>query len=244
MSATRRWLTACAIALIVAGCTSSAASTAPSPVAPSPAGSASGIAPSPSADPALVTTFLKRLRDPAARYRVDQTLDVVVGQASSTAKSHSDVSGDDRLVVSDSTVGGKTTHSEYLQADGEAYQRVGDEDWRSVGPAQAMAVPFSFLKASDLRSTGRQVQAGEFLEAFSLAQVIPIGEAVAESLGVTGGTANVVLFDCFLLGDGSPVRVQVGLQLSAADGSDAGYSTIEQDYSEFGGDIVVEPPVG
>jgi hypothetical protein len=244
MSATRRWLTAWAIGLTVVGCSSSAASPAPSPVAPSPVASASGVAPSPSAAPALVTVFLERLRDPAARYRLDQTVDVVVGQATTSATSHSDVSGADRLVVTDRTVGGETTHSEYLQADGEAYQRLGEEDWRSVGQAQALAVPFSFLKASNLHSTGRQVQAGEFLEAFSLAQVIPIGEGVAESLGVAGGTANVVLFDCFLLGDGSPVRVQVGLQLSAADGSDAGYSTIEQDYSEFGGDIVVDPPIG
>jgi hypothetical protein len=95
-----------------------------------------------------------------------------------------------------------------------------------------------------MRYAGRQIEGGEFLESFSLAQAIPIGGAVAESLGVAGGTASVVLFDCFLLRDGSPVRVEVGLQLSAADGSAAGYSTIDQDYSEFGGEIVVDPPVG
>ena len=52
------------------------------------------------------------------------------------------------------------------------------------------------------------------------------------------------MFDCFLQPDGSPVRVVLEYQLSGADGSPAGYGSIEQEYSEFGGDIVVEPPVG
>ena len=236
-----------ALALVVAGCTSSGApgaSTAPSVAPPSAAGSPSAASPGPSPDHALVTAFLERLRDPAARYRVDQTLSVVVGQAASKATSHSDVSGDDRLTVSDSTIGGETTHTEFLQTDGEAYERRGEEEWRAVGPAQALPQPFAFLDASDMRYAGRRIAGGEFLESFSLVQPIPIGGAVAESLGVTGGMASVVLFDCFLLRDGSPVRVEVGLQLTQADGSAAGYSTIEQDYSEFGGDIVVEPPVG
>jgi hypothetical protein len=244
MNARRLGPIAGALALIVAGCTSSAGSTAPS-VAPSSAvGSTSSPSPVPSADPALVTAFLEHVRDPGARYRVDQTLEVVVGQASSKATSHSDVSGEDRLIVTDSTVGGETTHTESLQVDGEAYERRGDEDWRAVGPAEALPQPFPFLQASDMRYAGRQIEGGEFLESFSLGQAIPIGGGVAETLGVTGGTASVVLFDCFLLRDGSPVRVEVGLQLSAADGSAAGYSTIEQDYSEFGDEIVVEPPVG
>jgi hypothetical protein len=242
--AARRGLAAGALVLLVAGCTSSAASTVPTAAPPSAASSASAASPRPSPDQALITAFLKQLRDPAASYRVDQTVNVVVGESASTATSHSDVSGDDRLTVSDSTVGSETTHSEYLQADGEAYERRGEDDWRALGPAQALPEPFPFLDASDMRSAGRQIQGGEFLESFTLAQVIPIGGTVAESLGVPGGSASVVTFDCFLLGDGSPVRVEVGLELSKADGSAAGYSTIEQDYSEFGGDIVVEPPVG
>ncbi len=245
----RRSLVAGALVLMVlAGCTSSGASpvasTAPSAAPRAAPGSATATSSGPSSDLTLVTTFLERLRDPAASYRVDQTVNVVVGQAASEATSHSDVSGADRLTVSDSTVGGETTHSEYLVTNGEAYQRSGEEDWRAVGPAQALPPPFPFLEASYMRSAGRQLAGGEFLESFSLAQVIPIGGAVAESFGVTGGTASVVTFDCFLLGDGSPARIEVGLQLTKADGSTAGYSTIEQDYSEFGGDVVIEPPVG
>lgn len=82
------------------------------------------------------------------------------------------------------------------------------------------------------------------VEAFSLTAAIPIGKPVAESLGVMGGTASVVVFDCYLRDDGIPVRLENGLQLDAADGTTAGNGTIVQDYAEFGGEVVVEPPVG
>ncbi len=60
---------------------------------------------------------------------------------------------------------------------------------------------------------------------------------------MTGGSASIIVFDAFLQPDGSPVGIQLGLQLTGADGSTAGYATIVQDYADFGGDVVVEPPV-
>ncbi len=236
------------VSVVVAGCASGSSpsdiaspSVAASTAEPSTASSAS---PSVDRSETLAAAFLERIRDPGARYRLDQTLTVVIGQASSEAISHSDVAGADRLIISENTVGGATTHSEYLQTAGVAFERTGDEDWRAVGPAQEPQVPFPFLSVSDMRYGGREIKGGAFLDAFSLAKDIPIGASVAESLGVMGGSASIVVFDCFVQPDGSPVRVEVGFQLDAADGSAAGYGTIMQDYAEFGGDIVVEPPIG
>ncbi len=229
-----------------AGATSPApnvsASAAPPSVAASPESSGSS---GPDRTTALAAAFLDQIRDPKARYRLDQTLTVVVGEESSESKSHSDVAGPDRLIVSDDTVrGGATTHSEYLQTAGAAFQRTGDQDWRAVGPATEPEVPFPFLTVEDLRYQGRGITGGQFLDSFSLDDSIPIGSSVAESLGVTGGTASIVTFDCSVYPDGRPVRIEIGFQLSAADGSSAGYGAITQDYAEFGGDVTVAPPVG
>lgn len=58
-----------------------------------------------------------------------------------------------------------------------------------------------------------------------------------------GGSASIVAFDAFLQTDGSPIRLEVGFQLTGADGSAAGHGTIAQDYADFGGEVVVDPPV-
>ena len=243
----RRGVVVVLLSAVVAGCASagsgspgSGGSSAAATVVPF-FGSASSPVPDPGAK--LATTFLARIRDPAARFRLDQTLTVVIGQNSSKAVSHSDVAGADTMVVSDSTVGGKTTHSEYLQSGGTAFERSAGGDWRATGPASARGDPFPFLDATDMRYAGRVVKAGEFLESLSLGQAVQLGTPLAESLGVTGGSASIVVFDAFLQVDGSPVGIQLGLQLTGADGSTAGYGTIVQDYADFGGDVVVEPPV-
>jgi hypothetical protein len=237
------------LVLTLAACADGTASPAPSAAptgvssaAPSAAGSASA---APGRSAALAEAFLERIRDPEARYRLDQTLTVVVGQETSESRSHTDVDGADRWIVSDNSVrGGAATHSEYLQSDGLAFERFDDQDWRAIGPASAPEVPFPFLEANDLRYGGREISGGQFLDAFSLVESIPIGTAVAESLGVMGGSASVVTFDCFVYPDGSPVRIEISFLLSGSDGSSAGQGTIVQDYAEFGGDVVVEPPVG
>lgn len=219
-----------------------APSVAPPSVAASPGSTGS---PGPERTGAMAAAFLERIRDPNARYRLDQVLTVVVGQETSESTSHTDVAGADRLIVSDNSVrGGQSTHSEYLQTEGTAFERTGDQDWRAIGPAAEPEVPFPFLTADDMRYAGREITGGQFLDSFSLVESIPIGASVAESLGVMGGTASIVTFDCFVYTDGSPVRIEIGFQLSAADGSSAGYGSIVQDYAEFGGDVVVEPPVG
>jgi hypothetical protein len=236
--------------MVVAAC--SAGATPPAPTVDVSAAPPSAVASperSGSAGPdriaALAAAFLDHIRDPTARYRLDQTLTVVVGEESSESKSHSDVAGADRLIVSDNTVrGGSTTHSEYLQTAGTAFERTGDQDWRAIGPATEPEVPFPFLTVADLRYQGRGITGGQFLDSFSLDDSIPIGSSVAESLGVTGGTASIVTFDCSVYPDGRPVRIEIGFQLSAADGSSAGYGAITQDYAEFGGDVTVAPPVG
>ena len=232
---------------LVAACGSASAPTAsgsPS-VAPSTAAPVVGGATSP--DPgrgvSLAGTFLERVNDPAARYRLDQTLTVTIGSNSSKAVSHTDADGAAMKIVSDSTVGGTTTHLEQFQADGAAYERRGSEDWRAVEPTEGQGALYPFLKVDHIRYAGRKIKAGEFLDALSLAKTITLGTAVAESLGVMGGSASIVVLDCYLHGDGSPVRIEVGFQIDAADGSTAGYGTIVQDFAEFGGDIVVEPPV-
>ncbi len=117
---------------------------------------------SPEPDPGahLATAFLERIRDPAARFQLDQTLTIVIGQNSSRAVSHSDVAGADTMVVSDSTVAGKTTHSEHLQSGGTAFERSAGGDWRATGPASARGDPFPFLDATDMRCAGRVVKAG------------------------------------------------------------------------------------
>ena len=149
------------------------------------------------------------------------------------------------MIVSDNTVrGGATTHTEYLQTAGTAFERTSDQDWRAIGPAAEPEAPFPFLTVDDLRYTGQEITGGQFLDSFSITESIPIGASVAESLGVMGGTASVVTFDCSVYADGRPVRIEIGFQLSAADGSPAGFGSIVQDYAEFGGDVVVEPPVG
>jgi hypothetical protein len=238
------------LSLVVAACSAGAtspaptvpASAAPPSAAPSPGSTGS---PGPDRTTALAASFLEHIRDPLARYRLDQALTIVVGEETSESKSHSDVAGPDRLIVSDDSVrGGATTHSEYLQTAGAAFQRTGDQDWRAIGPATEPEVPFPFLTADDLRYQGREITGGQFLDSFSLVDSIPIGTSVAESLGVTGGTASIVTFDCSVYPDGRPVRIEIGFQLSAADGSSAGYGAITQDYAEFGGNVTVEPPVG
>ena len=238
------------VSVVAAACSAGATSPAPavsaSAASPSVASSPGSTgSPGPDRTTALAAAFLEQIRDPKARYRLDQTLTVTVGQQSSESKSHSDVAGADRLIVSDNTVrGGATTHSEYLQTAGTAFERTGDQDWRAIGPAAEPETPFPFLTTDDLRYQGREITGGQFLDAFSLHDSIPIGASVAESLGVTGGTASVVTFDCSVYPDGRPVRIEIGFQLSAADGSSAGFGSIVQDYAEFGGDVVVEPPVG
>jgi hypothetical protein len=234
-------------AVIFTGCASASAPSvnpAPSPVTPSLAPGVGGAgSPGPSVGADLARSFLERVRDPDARYRVDETLTVVIGQATSKAVSHSDVDGADMMVISDSTVGGTTKHSEYLQVGGAAFDRSAGGDWHATGPADARQTPFPFIEAANMQYAGRQIKDGEFLESLSLAKAIPIGTPVAESLGVTGGSASIVLFHAFLQADGSPVRVEVGFQLTGADGSAAGYGTIAQDYADFGGDVVVKPSV-
>ena len=236
---------------LVGGCSAGAGpSVSPAPSA-TPAGTSApspDVASSPTADTGrgvtLSTAFLDLIRDPNARYRLDQTYVIVVGQGSTRSVSHTDVAGPDVMTITDLTSGETTTHTEYLQADGGAYEREGEEDWRELDAPGVRPPPFPFLKPEHLLYGGRQISGGEFLESLRLADAIPVGGAVAESLGVAGGTASVVVFDCFLQPDGSPVRVVLEYQLSGADGSPAGYGSIEQEYSEFGGDIVVEPPVG
>lgn len=247
MTARRGVVVAVLAGAIVTGCASASApsvSPAASPVtASSEPGSRGTGSPEPSVGAALATAFLERLRDPGARYRIDETLTVVVGQSSSKAISHSDVAGADMMVISDSTVGGTTKHSEYLQVSGTAFERSAGGDWRATGPADARQTPFPFIEATNMRYAGRQIKDAEFLESLSLAKAIPIGTAVAESLGVMGGSASIVQFDAFLQTDGTPIRVEVGFQLTGADGSAAGYGTIAQDFADFGGDVVVDPPV-
>lgn len=247
MTARRGVLVAVLAGAIVTGCASASApsvSPAASPVTatsePGPGGTGS---PEPSVGADLATSFLERVRDPDARYRVDETLTVVIGQATSTAVSHSDVDGADMMVISDTTVGGTKKHSEYLQVGGAAFDRSAGGDWRATGPADPRQTPFPFIEAADMQYAGRQIKDGEFLESLSLAKAIPIGTPVAESLGLTGGSASIVVFDAFLQADGSPIRVEVGFQLTGADGSAAGYGTIAQEYADFGGDVVIEPPV-
>lgn len=236
------------VSAVVAGCASapsSSVSPAASAVAPSAdAGQPGSGSPEPGTGATLATAFLERIRDPGARYRLDETLTLVVGQNSSKAVSHSDVAGADMIVISDKTVGGTTTHSEYLESGGTVFERNGGDDWHATGPVDAKDVPFPFLKASDMRYAGRQIRDAEFLESYSLAQAIPIGASIAESLGVKGGSASIVVFDAFLQTDGSPIRIEVAFQITAADGSAAGNGTIAQDYADFGGEVVVEPPVG
>ena len=232
---------------VVVGCTSSAGVNGTQRGrAVAPPVRRSSVAPSPSADPALVTAFLERLRDPAARYRVDQTLDVVVGQASSTASVALGRVGrrpadrlrqhrrrqDDPLGVPPGGRGGVRARGRRGLARG----RAGPGDGRAVlvpeGERPALRRSPGPRPASSSRRCRSQ-------------QAIPIGGAVAESLGVTGGTANVVA-----------VRLLPASATAARSASRSGSSSpaptaappatapIEQDYTEFGGDIVVEPPVG
>ena len=232
---------------LVAACASASAPTAgpPASAAPPSAGPVVGGAtsPDPGRSASLAGTFLELVNDPAARYRLDQTLTVMVGTSSSKAVSHTDAAGAAIKFVSDSTVGGETTHLEYFQADGSAYERRGTEEWRAVEPTNQQGALYPFLEVDDIKYAGRRIKAGEFLDTLTLAKTIPLGTSVAESLGVMGGSANITVLDCYVHGDGSPVRIEVGFQVDAADGSTAGYGTIVQDFAEFGGDIVVEPPV-
>lgn len=246
MTGRRQRVVGALASLVVAACTAAPAGTVAPSVAPPPTpGPVAGSSGSPVPDHAerLAAAFLGHVQDPKARYRMDQTLTVVIGQSTSTAVSHSDVAGLDLKVVSDNTDGGTTTHVEYLQSGGSAYSRTGDEDWRAVGPAAAQPGLFPFMKGSDLRYAGHRINGGAFTNSFSLAQEIPIGTSVAEAFGVMGGTATVIAFDCFVQSDGVPLSVQMGFRLDSADGSAAGQGTIVQDYAEFGGDIVIDPPI-
>ena len=246
----RRFVAGPFASLVIAACAAAPAGiVAPSVAPPSvalptvvPVAGSSG-SPVPDHGARLASAFLDHVQDPAARYRMDQTLTVVVGQSTSSSVSHSDVAGLDLMVVSDNTANGTTTHQEYLQAAGEAYSRTGDEDWRAVGPALAQPGLYPFIKGTDLRYAGHQINGGAFTDSLSLAAAIPIGKSVAETFGVMGGTATVIAFDCFVQADGIPFSVEMGFRLDGADGSAAGYGTIVQEYTEFGGDIVIDPPI-
>lgn len=237
------------LSAVVAGCASSPpSSTGPAPSVTTPTtepGSGSSGSPDPGRGETLAAAFLGRIQDPSARYRFDETYTLVIGEGSPVvATSHTDVAGADLMIITDRTADGATTHGEYLQVGGAAFERSGDEDWRAVDLPGERQAPFVFLETTNIRYGGLEIKGGALLESLSLAEAIPIGGALADSIGVMGGSSSIVIFDCFLQGDGSPVLIEVGIQINGADGNAAGYSTIVQEYTEFGGDVVVAPPIG
>lgn len=216
----------------------------PAVASPSPAPSVGG---SPTPDPGLarITRFLDRIRDADVAYRVAQTYELRLGDQRSTTTTHTDVSGADTYSTSDTTSGDETLHEEIATVGGRIYELGSDGEWTIAGQQDTSNLPFQFLDAGNLSDHGRGLHGGQLLSHLGLIDPVPLSSAVAEDLGVSGGSAQIVGFDVFAASDGRPVFIELTFSVMSSAGDTVGIGTIEQTYTDFDAEIVVTaPPIG
>lgn len=234
---------------VVLACSSQAtpsptSSATPAVASATPAPSVGG---GPTPDPGLarITRFLDRIRDADVAYRVDQTYELRLGNQRSTTTTHKDVSGADTYSTSDTTSGDETLHEEIATVGGRIYELGSDGKWTIAGQQDTSNLPFQFLDAGNLSDQGRGLHGGQLLSRLGLIDPVPLSSAVAEDLGVSGGSARIVGFDVFAEADGRPVFIELTFSVMSSAGDTVGIGTIEQTYTDFDAEIVVMvPPIG
>lgn len=242
------------LALLVTGCAGGPIAPGPTDTAgtPSPAtgvatASPSGdVASSPSARPgaALIDAFVAWSADPQASYRLDQVYRLVVGTATTTTTVHIDRDGANVHLVADRDHDGVADpRAEAIVVGSVEWDRTGDGAWfQRTTPTDTTYTPYAFVDAVSIAFAGQAIDGGRFTQHLTLAAPIDLASPLAETSGVTGGSARLVAFDAFVDEFGHPIEVRFGFDLYDTSGQVAGQGTIQDQYADDGGAITISPP--